>query len=264
MDAARLRLADLIEVLSEPTLLSDENGRIQAANQPFYALAGYGALDLSRLSTDSVLPRPALPFSAGSGPAPDPSPCRFLVCDDGEQVPVEVDSTEVPIDDGFLLLHSISPVQPGRKKASTDVPIALLAARFASNPPLWTQLKSRGTVLVVEPRPALRASMLHVLTSVGYDTVGAEHAAGAESLIDEAGHYDRVIIETVLPDRSGHDLRRLIEQRTSATHVLMVSGDGPPDDGGRDDGPDDGPPLLLKPFGAEGLIQAISQAGNAA
>ena len=31
MDAARLRLADLIEVLSEPTLLSDENGGIQAA-----------------------------------------------------------------------------------------------------------------------------------------------------------------------------------------------------------------------------------------
>jgi CheY-like chemotaxis protein len=261
MDAARLRLADLIEVLSEPTLLSDEKGRIQAANQSFYALAGYGALDLSRLSTDSVLPRPTpSPSPPAAAPAPDPSPCRFLVCDDGEQVPVEIDSTEVPIDDGFLLLHSISPVQSDRKKASTDVPAALPAARLASNPPLWTQLKSRGTVLVVEPRPALRASMLHVLTSVGYDTVGAEHAAGAESLIDEAGHYDRVIIETVLPDRSGHALRRLIEQRTSATHVLMVSGDGPSDDGGRDDGP----PALLKPFGAEGLIQAIGQVGNAA
>lgn len=242
MDAARLRLADLIEVLSEPTLLSDENGRIQAANQPFYALAGYGALDLSRLSADSVLP------------------LGFLLCQDGEQVPVEVDSTEVPIGDGFLLLHSISPVQPAQNEASTDVRTTAPDERRASRPAAWTQAKGRGTVLVVEPRPALRASMLHVLTSVGYDTVGAEHAAGAESLIDEAGHYDRVIIETVLPDRSGHDLRRLIEQRTSATHVLMVSGDGPSDDGGHDDGP----PPLLKPFGAEGLIQAISQAGNAA
>ena len=102
--------------------------------------------------------------------------------------------------------------------------------------------------------------MLHVLTSVGYDAVGAEHAAGAESLIDEAGHYDRVIIETVLPDGSGHDLRRLIAQRTSATHVLMVSGDGSPADGGGDDGLTP----LLKPFSADSLIQAISRAGSPA
>ncbi len=234
MDAARLRLADLIEVLSEPTLLSDENGGIQAANQPFYALAGYGALDLSRLSTDSLLS--LLPLGAGDASAPDPSPRHLLVREDGEQVPVEVDSTEVPIDDGFLLLHSISPVQPDLKEASIDVAATVPADRQASRPPAWPQATGRGTVLVVEPRPALRTAMLHVLTSVGYDAVGAEHAAGAESLIDEAGHYDRVIIETVLSDGSGHDLRRLIAQRTSATHVLMVSGDGSSADGGGDDG----------------------------
>ena len=78
-----------------------------------------------------------------------------------------------------------------------------------------------------------------------------------EPLIGEAPRYGLVIIEAVLPDGSGYDLRSVIERRKSATRVLMVSGAGPFSDG---HARDDGPTPLFKPFSAEGLIHAIHEA----
>ena len=115
---------------------------------------------------------------------PDPSPRRLLLCEDGEPVLIHVNSTEVPLDDRFLLIHPFCSVQPDPVQSADGS----AAEHRILRPPFWTQAKAHGTVLVVEPRPTLRSVMLHVLTSVGYDAVGAEHVTEAESRIGEVSH----------------------------------------------------------------------------
>ena len=82
-----------------------------------------------------------------------------------------------------------------------------------------------GRVLVVDDEEAIRESLEVLLTSEGYLVDGAQN--GAEGLRRmETASYDLVLLDLLMPDRSGMEVLREIRERDTETPVFLITAYG--------------------------------------
>ena len=109
-------------------------------------------------------------------------------------------------------------------------------------------------ILVVEDDPQIRTLILRVLKENGYEATSARDAREATAALNGAT-FDLLLLDVMLPGRSGLDLCRDIRQ-TSQVPIIMVSARGDEIDRvvGLEVGADD---YVPKPFGAKELLARI-------
>jgi two-component system alkaline phosphatase synthesis response regulator PhoP len=110
-------------------------------------------------------------------------------------------------------------------------------------------------ILVVEDEPGLRLAISDRLRAEGYDVATA--ADGDEGLrCASERHFDLVVLDVMLPGRSGFDVVRELRQRRVGSAVLMVTARGEVVDRvlGLKLGADD---YLVKPFAMVELLARV-------
>ena len=109
-------------------------------------------------------------------------------------------------------------------------------------------------ILVVEDDPHIRTLILRVLKENGYEATSARDAREATAALASAT-FDLILLDVMLPVRSGLDLCRDIRQ-TGQVPIIMVSARGDEIDRvvGLEVGADD---YVPKPFGAKELLARI-------
>ena len=116
-------------------------------------------------------------------------------------------------------------------------------------------MKHHRTVLVVEDDPAIRTGLLDALAFAGYRTTAAARAdEGLQQAI--AAELDLVILDVVLPDRSGFEVLQEIRRCRPRLPVIMVTARGAEPDRifGLRHGADD---YVVKPFSAGELLARV-------
>ena len=82
-----------------------------------------------------------------------------------------------------------------------------------------------ASVLIADDHAMLRSGLRHFLERDPAVTAIAESASGAETLARlRAAHYDLLILDINMPDRSGIDILRHVRAAYPQTRVLMLSG----------------------------------------
>ncbi|MEK7691932.1 MAG: response regulator transcription factor [Bdellovibrionota bacterium] len=110
-------------------------------------------------------------------------------------------------------------------------------------------------ILVVEDQRKMLSFICKGLQEAGHIADGAESAASGELLSSE-NEYDLVILDVMLPDRTGLDLSRSLRQAGFAGPILMLTALGTTKDKvrGLDAGADD---YLTKPFEFDELLARV-------
>jgi len=110
-------------------------------------------------------------------------------------------------------------------------------------------------ILIVEDDPAVVIGLSDFVRSLGYESVVARDGERALALFDET-HPDLILLDLVLPKRSGMDVCREIRGRSDPTPIIMVTAKGQPKDrvAGLDLGADD---YVTKPFDLPELAARI-------
>ncbi|MFZ5478255.1 MAG: response regulator transcription factor [Myxococcota bacterium] len=114
-----------------------------------------------------------------------------------------------------------------------------------------------GVVLVAEDDDATLAMMGAVLRRAGFSVLTADNGVAASALLRTHGaEIVAMVVDAVLPGRSGVELAAEARQFDPGIPVLLVSGH-PSDLLGAADVP--GLPLLTKPFGARALAERVTR-----
>jgi DNA-binding response OmpR family regulator len=122
----------------------------------------------------------------------------------------------------------------------------------------------KARILIVEDDPHIRLGLEEVLKSEGHDI--ASCARGDEAAAAIARHRpELLVLDVMLPGKSGYDICRELRSRNDRTPVLMLTAKGQELDKvvGLDLGADD---YVTKPFGVRELlarIQALLRRSNA-
>lgn len=113
-------------------------------------------------------------------------------------------------------------------------------------------------VLIIEDDPGMRVLLVRALHGEGLEAVGARDEAEAWPLLD-AGGIDLVMMDVMLPGRSGLELIGEVRARHPALPIIMVSALGGEADriAGLDRGADD---YVAKPFGKGELLARVRAA----
>jgi DNA-binding response OmpR family regulator len=110
-------------------------------------------------------------------------------------------------------------------------------------------------VLIVEDDAAVRSVMRRSLTRAGYTVLEARSADAALSTFEESGPFRLVIVDVVLPAKSGLALVRELRRRAHEVSILFVTGYPREASVLNEHGA-----LLVKPFTADGLLRAVRDA----
>lgn len=111
-------------------------------------------------------------------------------------------------------------------------------------------------ILLVDDNHDLRASMRRALAQAGYDVVEAESSDAAAALIGEAGPFDMLVTDVLMPGSyDGVALAAWWREKVPGRPVLFVTGhaDGRLDPGAL--GPREA--VLHKPFQRASLLDAV-------
>ena len=145
---------------------------------------------------------------------------------------------------------------------SVTILLPALAARDCRTPrveqPPPAAAQGRGTVLLVEDEPGVRAVAARVLSAAGYRVLPAEEGCVALSLFDRhEREVDLLLTDIVMPGMSGSDLAAQLRARRPDLPVAFMSGyaDG---DGSELDDADVA--LLAKPFESHELLSHVGAA----
>jgi two-component system phosphate regulon response regulator PhoB len=113
------------------------------------------------------------------------------------------------------------------------------------------------SILVIEDEPAIQELVSYTCTSNGFKVRRADSAGAAQTAIRER-LPDLVILDWMLPDRSGIELLRELraEERTRTLPVIMLTAKGAEGDrvAGLDAGADD---YVVKPFSPRELMSRM-------
>lgn len=109
----------------------------------------------------------------------------------------------------------------------------------------------RGTVLVVDDEPLVRALVAELLEEEGFRTRHAPDGQVALEMLDEDG-IDLVVSDVQMPRLDGLSLVRCLRNRGHAVPVVLMSGVV-----GRVDVP--GSPFVRKPFDADHLVATVGR-----
>lgn len=78
--------------------------------------------------------------------------------------------------------------------------------------------------LLVDDDPDFRLFATHALTKAGVEHAVAESAEeGLELLAQQPGHYDVILLDLVLPDRSGWDLLHELREKGDEIPVIFIT-----------------------------------------
>jgi len=83
----------------------------------------------------------------------------------------------------------------------------------------------KGRILVVDDEPDIRESLELLLTHEGYAVEAAQNAAEGMHRM-ESTSYDLVLLDLMLPDRSGLDVLRDVRERDQETPIFMLTAYG--------------------------------------
>ncbi len=116
-------------------------------------------------------------------------------------------------------------------------------------------------VLIVEDRPIMLKILRKLLTSSGVKDID-EALNGREALDHLSGRtYDLILSDWNMDELSGFELLKAVrsDPRTAKTPFILITAEAKPDNilAAQRAGVDD---YLLKPFGADALMQAIGRA----
>jgi len=113
----------------------------------------------------------------------------------------------------------------------------------------------KARILVAEDDPPIRTGLVDLLEGEGYAVLSA--ADGAEAvLIHEKEKPDLLLLDIMMPEKSGYDVCREIRAKGSAAPILILTAKGQEVDKvvGLELGADD---YLIKPFGVHELLARI-------
>jgi PAS domain S-box-containing protein len=124
--------------------------------------------------------------------------------------------------------------------------------------PSLDQVEGRGTVLVAEDLPKVRAWMIRALTSMGYEVVDVENAAEALKRLRDGLRPKLLITDIVMPGPiDGLGLAHEVRESFPGVDVVLVTGYSRRDK--NQTGLIDGFPVLRKPFSRRQLAQVLDQ-----
>jgi DNA-binding NtrC family response regulator len=91
--------------------------------------------------------------------------------------------------------------------------------------PQFTAPEAKGKVLVVDDELDIRESLEILLSSEGYSVDQAQNAAEGLQKMEMSG-YDLVLLDLMMPDRSGMDVLQEVRQRDRETPIFMITAYG--------------------------------------
>jgi DNA-binding NtrC family response regulator len=91
--------------------------------------------------------------------------------------------------------------------------------------PQFTVPEPKGRVLVVDDELDIRESLEILLSSEGYSVDQAQNAAEGLQKMESNG-YDLVLLDLMMPDRSGMDVLQEVRQRDRETPIFMITAYG--------------------------------------
>jgi signal transduction histidine kinase/CheY-like chemotaxis protein len=113
-------------------------------------------------------------------------------------------------------------------------------------------------VLVVEHRPALRTLIERALTREGYSVVAVGTAREGLEVFDRVKpRFNLVVLDSVLPHRSGEELYRALSRRVDELPAVFVADQSSAEEGGGGSAPGI---RLTDPFSAGSLLDAVDLA----
>lgn len=125
---------------------------------------------------------------------------------------------------------SLHPLSVRRRRHGTIVASGMGMSADDAQKPNGTKdtrrrLPSRGTVLLVEDSPVVRAYLLAALASDAWAVVSA--VSGEEALRRAANHPDPIdilVADVVLPEMNGRELAEKLQEQRPQLKVLFMSG----------------------------------------
>jgi signal transduction histidine kinase/CheY-like chemotaxis protein len=100
--------------------------------------------------------------------------------------------------------------------------VALVPA-VAARPPDDVRI-GRGTVLVVDDEPVVRRTLKRALRDLGYDALEASDGAAALDVLDQGSRVDALLLDSVMPRKSGRDVLTEVRRRGLTAPVIMMGG----------------------------------------
>jgi DNA-binding NtrC family response regulator len=91
--------------------------------------------------------------------------------------------------------------------------------------PQFTSPEPKGKVLVVDDELDIRESLEILLSSEGYSVDQAQNAAEGIQKMEISG-YDLVLLDLMMPDRSGMDVLQEVRERDRETPIFMITAYG--------------------------------------
>ena len=115
-----------------------------------------------------------------------------------------------------------------------------------------------ATILVVDDEPDIREVMRFALENAEFQVIEAGHADEARQLLGQE-NPDLILLDWMLPGRSGLELARQLKQSPKTRHIpiIMVSARGEEEDRvkGLDTGADD---YIAKPFSPREMVARVN------
>ena len=114
---------------------------------------------------------------------------------------------------------------------------------------------SRGRILVADDEPSVRESVGYALKQEGFDVTIAEDGDDADSKIGHEVDFDLLVLDIMMPGKSGLDLCRDIRGRSPVPIILLTAKDAEVDKVvGLEVGADD---YVTKPFSVRELLGRV-------
>jgi DNA-binding response OmpR family regulator len=115
---------------------------------------------------------------------------------------------------------------------------------------------SGARILVAEDDRNIRNGLVDALESEGYEAVPAANGPEALTLFAQ-GHFDLILLDVMMPGKSGYDVCREIRARNADVPIIMLTAKGEEIDKvvGLQLGADD---YVTKPFGVHELLARIA------
>ncbi len=115
---------------------------------------------------------------------------------------------------------------------------------------------SKPRILVAEDEANIRQGLVDALESEGYAVAAARHGGEALRRYEEGG-FDLLLLDVMMPERSGYDVCRAVRSRDPRTPIILVTAKGEEIDKvvGLELGADD---YITKPFGVRELLARVA------
>ena len=112
-----------------------------------------------------------------------------------------------------------------------------------------------GRILVVDDEPSVRESVAYALEQEGFDVTLASDGEDAEAKIDDDGVFDLLILDIMMPGKSGLDICREVRSQSAVPIILLTAKDAEVDKVvGLEVGADD---YVTKPFSVRELLGRV-------